>query len=191
MKIEQNNQTIIAVCSFLANHLNFFILTAAILEFFILILCILKLFPVKNKVRDLQKKKTQAAGMPYHNGKKLNKVNIVHVNMDYAEFEQVRNNYQKSESIYNVYTQIIQIFPLLGILGTVAGLYLAVSSGENLYHGVGFALSSTIYGLIATIFYKIIDIILETFIILPIEEGMENFEKDFGLDFEKSTPTIS
>ena len=129
--------------------------------------------------------------MPYHNGKKLNKVNIVHVNMDYAEFEQVRNNYQKSESIYNVYTQIIQIFPLLGILGTVAGLYLAVSSGENLYHGVGFALSSTIYGLIATIFYKIIDIILETFIILPIEEGMENFEKDFGLDFEKSTPTIS
>ena len=54
---------------------------------------------------------------------------------------------------------MIPIFPLLGILGTVAGLILQVmtSDASAIYAALHLALSSTLYGLIAAIVLKIVE----------------------------------
>lgn len=109
--------------------------------------------------------------------------------LDYNEYNDVfRPKYQNSLSKYNTFTLIIQLFPLLGILGTVAGLYIAMNThdgteslfaGEGLYAGVGFALSSTVLGIICAILFKVVDIFLSN-AVNKIDDNMDRFEKSYG-----------
>ncbi len=98
------------------------------------------------------------------------------------DFEQFLVEYQKANSWYTAFSLVIQLFTLLGILGTVAGLYIAMHNGQELYQGVEFALSSTVYGIIAAVFYKVLDIIVSAVLITPIDENVERFEKSFQID---------
>lgn len=71
----------------------------------------------------------------------------------------LRKTYDEIYSQYNTWAQMIPIFPLLGILGTVAGLILQVSSqnADAIYASLHLALSSTLYGIIAAIILKIVE----------------------------------
>lgn len=71
----------------------------------------------------------------------------------------LRKTYDEIYSQYNTWSQMIPIFPLLGILGTVAGLILQVMSqdAQLIYQSLHLALSSTLYGILAAIVLKIVE----------------------------------
>ena len=64
---------------------------------------------------------------------------------------------KKSESLYTVYVNLTAIFPLLGILGTVVSLLPMVSEMADMQQNFFAALTSTFWGLIFSILFKLLD----------------------------------
>ncbi len=76
---------------------------------------------------------------------------------DIREFETAFNN---SCSWHEAFSQLIPLFPLFGILGTVAGLILKLSpdaGASALYDSMNLALGSTFTGLVFAIILKLYD----------------------------------
>jgi len=71
-----------------------------------------------------------------------------------AELRKMR---ETSDKYYTMFTNLSSIFPLLGILGTVVSLIPMVQSVEGMEQNFYFALTSTLWGLIFSIFFKILD----------------------------------
>ena len=103
----------------------------------------------------------------------------------WEDLDSFLKDYQNKGKTYTAFSLIIQLFTLLGILGTVAGLFVALQDMEdasNLLDGVGFALSSTILGIICAVIFKVFDIFLVSRYITYIDEGIERYEKDFDIN---------
>lgn len=91
---------------------------------------------------------------------------------------------------YNLFTTGISIFPLLGMLGTVAGLLgLDLSAGdmENIKNNFFMALTSTAWGIVFSIGFKIVHAVTEHYFEKKIQESTELvdecnqlFEKENG-----------
>lgn len=89
-------------------------------------------------------------------------------------------------SYHDILAQMIPLFPLLGILGTVAGLMTMVDPSakdnlQNLYMGMGSALSTTLYGLIAAIILKFTDALFTSRIINDVDVMLDDFDKKLEL----------
>lgn len=90
---------------------------------------------------------------------------------------------------HDIIIQLIPIFPLLGILGTVAGLMIIAPAGVNaeadalkgLYNGMGTALGTTLYGLIVSILLKFIDAVFSSRIINDVDVMIEDFNNKLEL----------
>ena len=67
---------------------------------------------------------------------------------------------EEAESIYAVFTNLTVIFPLMGILGTVISLLPMVSQMANVETNFCTALTSTFWGLVFAIAFKICDAFL-------------------------------
>ena len=64
---------------------------------------------------------------------------------------------------YNIFTTLITIFPLLGMLGTVFGLLglnLAIDDMENIKNNFFIALTSTAWGIIFSIIFKLCNAVI-------------------------------
>lgn len=77
--------------------------------------------------------------------------------IDQAELEKNRDKYYLEYATYVVCSQIIAIFPLLGILGTVLGLVMGGIDADMLLEGLSTALYTTLAGLVASILLKLFD----------------------------------
>jgi biopolymer transport protein ExbB/TolQ len=80
--------------------------------------------------------------------------------------------------------QLITILPLLGILGTVAGIMLELnntSDTEKMLSSLYLALSSTLYGLLASIFLKVYDSLNSSKIINDTEVLLEDYNNKLNL----------
>ncbi len=86
-------------------------------------------------------------------------------------------------AVHDVIAQLIPIFPLLGILGTVAGLILQAqtNSPENLMKGLDLALYSTFLGIIFSIALKIVEAVYSSRIINSVDIMLDDFEKKLSL----------
>ena len=71
--------------------------------------------------------------------------------------EQVVAMRKRSESLYSVFVNVTSIFPLLGILGTVVSLLPLVSELADMQTNFFAALTSTFWGLVFAIFFKLLD----------------------------------
>lgn len=113
--------------------------------------------------------------------------------MELQEHEEVENitpetihgyekEFNKVCSSYNVLAQFIPLFPLLGILGTVSGLMLQVSSQDiaSMSASLSLALGSTWVGLIFAIGLKILVALTSNRIIDDVEILLEDYDKTFG-----------
>lgn len=90
--------------------------------------------------------------------------------------------FNKTCSRYNVYIQLIPIFPLLGILGTVAGLMLQVEAQnmDALMASLNLALESTLLGLFFAIILKAIVAFFPAKIIYDVEILLDDYDKKFN-----------
>ena len=64
---------------------------------------------------------------------------------------------ETSDKYYTMFTNLTGIFPLLGILGTVISLLPMVQDIGNMQQNFFVALTSTLWGLIFAIFFKVLD----------------------------------
>ena len=92
------------------------------------------------------------------------------------ELSETKNNEIKSKRKnavwgYSVFTNLIAIFPLLGILGTVYSLLTLVSDSSDVTGSFYGALTSTFWGIACAIFFKLFDALF----VAPL---MEENEKD-------------
>ena len=84
---------------------------------------------------------------------------------------------------HSIYVQLIPLFPLLGILGTVAGLIYQINSlsdasqFEGLISSLNVSLYSTFWGLVFAIILKILDSLFPARIIYAIELLFEDYDK--------------
>ncbi len=157
---------------------------AVLIEIYLLVKSRSILHGVKRDVKELR-------GYNITVGRKINK-SEKHVvekeisgtkKIDYEKMNEVRVEYQRAEKYYARYQQMIPLFTMLGILGTVAGLYLGVSNGEEIqemFRGLGIALSTTVFGIFLAIAFKVVDIALLNGVVIEVDSQMELVEKDYN-----------
>lgn len=91
--------------------------------------------------------------------------------------------FNKTCSLHGVLTQLIPVFPLLGILGTVAGLMLETQAGDvtSMMASLDVALVTTFWGLIFAILLKIIEAVFPSRVIYDVEVMLDDFDKKMSL----------
>ncbi len=97
-----------------------------------------------------------------------------------GDMDDMRSEFDRRGSAYLVLSQMIPLFPMFGILGTVAGLMLAVpKEGAGALMGLDIALSSTLWGLITAIVLKLVAAAFPAKLIYDIETMFEDYERKF------------
>lgn len=98
------------------------------------------------------------------------------------EVRELENKFNKTSSFHGAFARAIPIFPMLGILGTVAGLILQVRAEDiqTMLASLDTALATTFYGLSAAIILKFIDIFPVTLINM-VEIMLDNFDRKLEL----------
>lgn len=87
-------------------------------------------------------------------------------------------------SLHDVLVQIIPIFPLLGILGTVAGIMIQANGSNDMsviVSGLNTALDTTFYGIIFAIILKFVEAVFPSRIINSTEIMLDDFNKKLNL----------
>jgi len=87
---------------------------------------------------------------------------------------------KRSESLYSVFSNVTAIFPLLGILGTVVSLLPMVADLADMQQNFFAALTSTFWGLVFAIAFKLLD----GFLAARIEDN----DKSVALFLERYDP---
>lgn len=92
-------------------------------------------------------------------------------------------DFNKACSLHSVLAQLISVFPLLGILGTVTGLMLELQSGtvEGMMESLDVALTTTFFGLIFAIVLKCMEAIFPSRIIYDVEVMLDDFDKKLSI----------
>lgn len=173
------------ICEVLSKSLNIIILIAGIGELVLLCISWHKLYKSKNAFMKLSKATTKEVRDKQVDHTST-KTTITVIKLDWAAFDKLKEEYQSINGTYSIYSLIIQLFTLLGILGTVAGLFIAMqnwsdlSKATDMYNGIKFALSSTVLGIIFAVIYKIFDIVLCSQYINYIDDEIERFDKNYS-----------
>lgn len=86
-------------------------------------------------------------------------------------------------TVHGVLVQFIPIFPLLGILGTVAGLMLEVQAGDvaAMMQSLDTALTTTFWGLVAAIALKTIEALFPSRIISEVDNMLDDFGRKLSI----------
>ena len=109
---------------------------------------------------------------------------------DREKHEDVRDQYTKLAVKYAMFTNLISVLPLLGLLGTIGGLMpglraVKAQDFDTLYSSLSTALTSTFLGLIATIGLKAFAYIFPDKKVNEIEIQFEEIDRkyDIGVDY--------
>lgn len=88
------------------------------------------------------------------------------------------NSYNESRAVFETMSQLIPVFPLMGILGTVAGIMSQTTASDStaIVGSLNVALSSTFYGLIASIVLKLVITLLNGRIISAVDNMLDAYE---------------
>ena len=84
--------------------------------------------------------------------------------------EEIVSLRKSSEAFYTVFANVTSIFPLLGILGTVISLMPMVADMADMSRNFFAALTSTFWGLVFAIIFKLLD----GFLVSRIEDNDKN-----------------
>ncbi len=162
--------------------INTFIIIAALGVLLVLIVFYFLLKRLQKESLDIYKETAKEAGLEIENGGYYEETRR---KLDYKKMDSAREKYNKLSSRYFAVIQLISIFPLLGLLGTIWGLIPGLQSAsenmiEELSNNLSTALTSTLFGLIASIGLKFFSV-FPTAITNMIEGNLE--ENDRQLDY--------
>ena len=139
---------------FISEYINQFIVLLGIFLGFWMMYNIIRLEKHKSKIETVLNLKSRKV---YINKNTRNMdEREEHENITPETLRTYEQDFNKTCSVYRMYIQLIPIFPLLGILGTVSGLMNQLGA-ENI-EGLNVALTSTLWGLVAAIFFKILSL---------------------------------
>lgn len=166
--------------NFLANNINVFILIGGV----VLILFIARdtgiLISHKKSIKEILHRKSIKASI----NKKTFALNEEEVEETVTPdtVREYERKFNQTCSRCNIYNQLISLFPLLGILGTVLGLMLQVNAQEieKMIVSLDVALASTFWGLLFSIGLKFIVILAPDRIIDDVEIMLEDYDKKFN-----------
>lgn len=91
--------------------------------------------------------------------------------------------FNKKCSWHGVLVQCIPVFPLFGILGTVAGLMLELQAGniDAMMQSLDVALETTFWGLLFAILLKVVEAVFSARIISDVEVMLDDFDKKLNI----------
>ncbi|MCR5739205.1 MAG: MotA/TolQ/ExbB proton channel family protein [Lachnospiraceae bacterium] len=178
------------LCKILDALINPLIYLLAIAEFVLLCVSVWTLAGFRKRIADLNKDNVSRIKLSKTSGKREVKKSVETVeSRNWDDFEKFQRDYQKGSVWYSIFSLVIQLFTLLGILGTVVGLYIAMNNGEDLYAGVGLALTTTINGILFAVIYKLFDIGITAMLLNFIDDGMDIFVDSYKADSDDATRT--
>ena len=96
-----------------------------------------------------------------------------------------KEEYDKIQLIYATFEQFVPIFPLLGILGTVAGLIQQLDNIDEMRDALAVSMSTTFLGLIAAIVLKFADAILVNKTVSAMGLYFDTFEQNYQMARDK------
>lgn len=105
------------------------------------------------------------------------------------ELSALMNCSERASGMYSLFTNITAVFPLLGILGTVTSL-MRLSGAENLSDNFMSALSTTFWGLVFAIGFKIADSFVTARLDRALDEAdylIHEHDKEKRNDYEAQT----
>lgn len=107
---------------------------------------------------------------------------------DVYTWEDVLVNLEKFNKIrlsYSMFEQFVPVFPLLGILGTVAGLIKQLGNVDQMREALSLSMSTTFWGLIAAIGLKLIDAIFVKKSVSGMSMQFDLFEQNYQMVKDK------
>ncbi len=180
----------LSICKVIDVILNPVIGVFILVEIYLLIKILFEFMTLRRRVKHLNDN-TKSEKTGTRRGHQMKETTYtVNTNLDWSEYDDICKKYQDNIKFHTGYLMIIQLLPLLGILGTVAGLFIALNTNaewinaEGMYSGVKLALSSTVYGLIGAIISKFCDIFVSSLLIDYIDNGIDRFKDNYMEDRE-------
>lgn len=109
--------------------------------------------------------------------------------VSFDEIIALRKKYDEISPKYYTYVQLISIFPLLGLVGTVMSLIpgIDVNNMEGIASQLGLALTSTLLGLIVSIVLKLIVAFGTSRQVEAIENNLEQLDRELNNAIERSS----
>lgn len=177
---------LLIICKALNVVLNPFIFILALIEAYLFFESLRKLIGLKREIKEINHSSSGSTNLLQKEPGKVTLASTIITERDWNRFDTFCDKYQDDGRLFSRFSLIIQLFPLFGILGTVAGLYIAMNGNQDwtnaqgMFEGVRFALSSTILGLIAAIVFKALDVTLTSEYINYIDDGIERFKDKYN-----------
>ena len=181
------NGFILTISRVLSIILNPIIAILAVFETVIMIVSFRKMRELRKRIDELNGHTTGKQVVTSRKPGSIRTQYTVTHDRDWKEFDKFCDDYQKDSMYFSAVALIIQLFPLLGILGTVTGLFIAMngnadwSNAESLYEGVRFALSSTVLGIFFAVIFKTADIIFNAKFLGYIDDGIDRFRENYNV----------
>ena len=146
-----------------------------------LIMNYIKLYTKKASIDDAMNRRNRESYLNARTGEIQEREREEAVTPD--TIRECQKSFNEVVSGYNACIQLIPLFPLMGILGTVSGLIMQLKGQDldMLFNSLDTALSSTFWGLIAAIALKVISTASAKLI-----EDTENILDDYDKKFENS-----
>ena len=136
----------------------------------------------KNRIKEALERKNKKYDVN-SNSKEIDETDDESVSIRPDTIRKYETDFNKKCSWHGVLAQIIPIFPLLGILGTVTGLMLQIQSSdiEGMMNSLDVALTTTFWGLIFAIGLKLLDALFPSRIIYDVEVMIDDFDKKINI----------
>ena len=144
-----------AIVVFLYKSINVIIILGGLTVWFFLVKNYAKLYTKKSVINEAMNRKYKESFLNAKTREMEEREKDEKVTPD--TIRDYERDFNEVVSGYNACTQFIPLFPLLGILGTVSGLVMQLRDKdiERMYESLSVSLTSTLLGLIVTIFLKI------------------------------------
>ncbi len=96
-----------------------------------------------------------------------------------------KEDFNKIQLVYSVFEQFVPVFPLLGILGTVAGLIQQMGDIDKMSEAISLSMSTTFWGLIAAILLRVLDAVFVSKSVNRMDLFFDTFEQNYNMARDK------